>query len=345
MKAEKRILIESMPGLYAVGTATLGGEPFYIAASELRGGSAAVISCGSGDVSEITGGQGGVMGIMGSVNENCLLSIEEFYQGFDAPHSKIVEIQLEKKDGKWQTASRRQLAEVPYLHRLGVLEEPDGCFLACGKLCVKKDYTDDWSSGGTLEMLSFDGNEVTARETIHEGLFKHHAMLIEKDSAGDILYFGGTEGLFSAVRENGSWKVSRLLDVPTSEIVYTDLDGDGKREIAIVEEFHGDRLAVFKDRGSGYERAMEFPMVLGHALWGGRIAGRTALVSGSRDGVGDLTVREFRTDEGGSLVLESEFAVDKGIGPSQIAVRDLGDHAEILTACYLLGRLAIYTLS
>ena len=76
MRAEKCVLIDKMPGLYAVGTVMLGGEPYYIAASELRSGQVALVHCETNEVHYIEGGQGGVMGIMGSVKENCLLSIE-----------------------------------------------------------------------------------------------------------------------------------------------------------------------------------------------------------------------------------------------------------------------------
>ncbi len=345
MKAEKCVLIQEMPGLYAVGTAILGGEPYYLAASEIPGGKVAAVHCDTNEVHYIEGGRGGVMGIMPSVKENCLLSIEEFYPGFDAPHSKIVEIRLEMTDGKWKTASRKELAEVPYLHRLGVLKEKDGYFLAAGRLCTRKDYVQDWDHPGFLEMLSFDADQVTGRETLTEGIVKHHAMLVEKRPEGDIVYYGGDQGLFRSVRENGRWMTDRLLDVPTSEIVFEDLDGDGVRELAIVEQFHGGCLTIFKDRGNGYERVFEYPLTLGHALWGGMLAGSVSLVSGSRDGTGELTVRRFGTDADGNMQLKDELVADTGIGPAQICIRDLGDKAEILVSCYLIGQLAKYTIT
>ena len=115
-----------MPGLYAVGQAVLDGEVYYIASSEAPDGPVALINAETKEIHEIHGGRGGVMGIIPSVKENRLLSIEEFYLGFNAPHSRIIEISLEKKNGKWDAASRKELAEVPYLHRISLLKEPDG---------------------------------------------------------------------------------------------------------------------------------------------------------------------------------------------------------------------------
>ena len=194
-------------------------------------------------------------------------------------------------------------------------------------------------------MYSFDGEKVTGCESIHEGLFKHHAMLIENTPEGDILYFGGTEGTFRAVRCDGSWKVDQLTQAPTSEIVYTDLDGDGRRELAIVEGFHGDKLVIFKETDGKLQRALEYPLTLGHALWGGMLCGRVSLISGSRALPGELTIRRFGLDEQGGICLRDELTVDTGIGPSQISVRDLGNRAEILTSCYLLGQLVKYTIT
>ena len=344
VKIEKKILIDNMPGLYAVGQTTLDGEPYYIASSEAPDGPVAVIHAETKEIHPIHGGKGGVMGIIPSVRKNTLLSIEEFYLGFNAPGSKIIEIGLEKNNGKWEAASRKVVAEVPYLHRITLLKEADGYFVAAGKLCRKKDFTDDWSSAGLLEMIAYDGENVLGREELKEPIFKHHAMLTEKDGSGDIVYYGGTEGVFRTVRKDGSWETERLLDVPASEIVFTDLDGDGKRELAIVEEFHGDKAVVFKDREGCFERAWEYPMKLGHVLYGGNIAGRCALVSGSREGRRDLSIHYFK-NENGEICLSETVTVAEGGGPSQIAVRDLGDRAEILTANYAKGELALYTVS
>ena len=343
MKTEKKVIIQHMPGLYAVGQVMLDGEPYYIASSEAPDGPVAVIGAETGEIHEIHGGRGGVMGIIPSVKENRLLSIEEFYVGFNAPHSKIIEISLEKKNGKWDAASRKVVAEVPYLHRMSLLSEPDGYYIAAGKLCRTKAFTEDWSSGGVLQMLSYDGEQVTGCEDVTEPIFKHHAMLTEQDSGGDILYYGGNEGLFRTVRSDGKWKTDRLSALPTSEIVFSDLDGDGKRELAIIREFHGDSLVVMQENGGTYEPVFEHPLKLGHVLWGGMLAGRMSLVSGSREGKREFNVYHF-TNEDGKLKIQEIITLEEGGGPSQITVRDCGDRTEILASNYAKGELALYTL-
>lgn len=48
-------------------------------------------------------------------------------------------------------------------------------------------------------------------------------------------------------RKNGTWETRQILDVPVSDIVCYDLDGDGMDEIAIIEGFHGDK-ALFSNK-------------------------------------------------------------------------------------------------
>ena len=45
------------------------------------------------------------------------------------------------------------------------------------------------------------------------------------------------------------------------------------------------------------------------------------------------------------MQLKDELVADTGIGPAQICIRDLGDKAEILVSCYLIGQLAKYTIT
>ena len=343
MNIEKRILIENMPGVYAAGSTVLDDGDYFIAASEERGGRVVLINADTCEIHEIQGGSGGAMSVIPSVRQNRLLSIEEFYPVFQAPASKIIEISLEKKNGKWAAASRKTVAEVPYLHRIGLLKEPDGYFIAAGKLCRKKDFSDDWSSAGFLEMIGYDGEEMTGREEIPGDIFKHHAMLTEPSGEGDIVYYGGTEGLFRTRRENGRWVTDRMLDVPTSDIVYTDLDGDGERELAVIEEFHGDKAVVFKRSGEGFSRVWEYPLEMGHVLWGGMLAGKMSLAAGSRRGGKELDILRF-ANESGTFTLTEKITIDRDGGPSQIAVRELGDRAGILAANCAKGELALYTL-
>lgn len=58
MKVEKEILMEQIPGLYAVGEILLDKELYYAAASENRGGGLYLVHSMTKEISEIQGCQG-----------------------------------------------------------------------------------------------------------------------------------------------------------------------------------------------------------------------------------------------------------------------------------------------
>lgn len=148
MKVEKEILMEQIPGLYAVGEILLDEELYYAAASENRGGELYLVHSMTKEISELQGCQGGVMAVLGAAQERAILCIEEFYPVFDSAGAKIVKAELERTGKGWAASRRKTVAEVPYVHRIAQLTEEDGNFIAAGKLCKHKDCSDDWSLRG-----------------------------------------------------------------------------------------------------------------------------------------------------------------------------------------------------
>ena len=212
-------------------------------------------------------------------------------------------MELGKCADGYQMAARRIVAEVPYVHRIAQLREPDGTYIAAGRLCKSKTEPEDWSASGTMEIGAYHRGETQIlMEQIQDGVNKHHAMFVKENPDGyDDLYFGGAEGVFRSYRQNGAWRTEQLIDVPASDIVVWDLDGDGQEELAVIEGFHGNKAVLFKDLGHGYERMLEYELNFGHVLWGGSFLGRPALITGSRGGEKELILRRFRTTENGRI--------------------------------------------
>jgi hypothetical protein len=86
--------------------------------------------------------------------------------------------------------------------------------------------------------------------------------------------------------KDGSWQIDQLLDVPASDATMVDLDGDGKMELVVLSPFHGDEISIYKDMGSGYTKVYEYPEKADflHAIWSGKLAGKTVAVLGHRKG-------------------------------------------------------------
>ena len=342
----KEVLAEQVPGLYAVGCLTLEGRRYYGAASEDRDGRMFLIDAETKMVSEIEGGRGGVMAVVDGEDGKSVLCIEEFYPVFDSATAKVIRIELEKTADGYRCGSRQIVAEVPYVHRIALLKEADGWFLAAGKLCRHKEQPDDWSTSGTMEIGWYDGGAVDSFECVCDGLWKHHAMYVKKNADGyDDLYYGGTAGAFKTVRQNGAWVTRQLLDAAVSDIVMEDLDGDGTDEIAIIEEFHGDKAVVFKDYGNGYERTLELPLNFGHVLWGGSFLGKPGLITGSRGGEKQLICYRFADDQRGRLYVTEETVMDAGEAPAQITVSGTAEDTAVVAANHGMKRLVRYRYS
>lgn len=347
MEIKREILVDQVPGLYAVGNITVDGRTYYAAASENRKGKVFLINADTKAVSEIEGGEGGVMAALDAADENAMFCIEEFYPVFDSATAKIIKVVLEKDGEGYKAAERRLVAEVPYVHRIAQLKEADGFYIAAGKLCKHKENSDDWSTSGTMEIGFYDKDkEKMGFEQVCDGIFKHHAMFVKRNAWGyDDLYYGGTAGAFRTVRKDGAWVTEQLLSVPVSDIVVEDLDGDGRDEIAIIEEFHGDKAVVFKENKDGWERALELPLSFGHVLWGGEILGRTGLITGSRSGEKKLILYRFGCSPEKGIFVSKETVIDEGQAPAQIIVIDEGDTAWIVAANHGAAQLTRYQCS
>ena len=72
MAASKKILINDMPGLYAVGQTSVEGRLFYAAASENRNGRVVLVDAQTLKLHEIEGGLGGVMAVLPDTNGRML---------------------------------------------------------------------------------------------------------------------------------------------------------------------------------------------------------------------------------------------------------------------------------
>lgn len=352
MNIRREVLLERVPGLYAVGSILLDGEPYYGAASEDRAGKVFLIHTVTKEVSEIHGGQGGVMAILGAADECAMFCIEQFYPVFDSASAKVVKVTLERNALGWFASNREEIAKIPYVHRIAQLKEEDGSFIAAGRLCERKAFSDDWSAAGSMEIGEYRKEQGAFNfERVQEGIYKHHAMFVKKNKNGyDDLYYGGSEGAFLTERKNGGWETTKLLSAPVSDLTCLDLDGDGKDEIVIIEGFHGDKAVIYKEKNGGegerlYEPVLELPLNFGHVLWGGILPEGSGLITGSRGGKKELLLYQFAFSAEKGMYVKSRTVIDEGQAPAQIEVCVNSDYIEIVAANHGAGQLTRYLVS
>jgi len=178
------------------------------------------------------------------------LSTQEFYSPNNGKNARIV-IAVPTED-RWDV---RTLVDIPLVHRFGILSRGGVNYLL---VCtIKNDYSerDDWRQPGTVyaavlpdDLSCFDAQHQLPLQPIMTGLWKNHGFSKYSDGGIQTALIGAQQGLFQftpPAAPGESWNIRQLLDVPCSDAVMTDFDGDGLAEIGCMTPFHGDALQIF----------------------------------------------------------------------------------------------------
>lgn len=340
----KKVPLAKLPWVYAVTTLELGGKTYCLAASELEGegGSALLIDPETGEVHTIWDGPGGVMSLVPIPGEDgAFLSIDEFYPVFKSEKASIHRTQLSFANGVLQV-EKKLLCRLPFTHRITLLQEKDGLFLAAANLCSHKDYVEDWSHPGGIHIGTYHSDGVTLT-SIYQGLTKNHGMYTEQRPDGDVLWIGAQEGIVRCWRQDGGWKTELVLEEETSDMWLSDLDGDGEAEIAVIQGFHGNTASILKWADGRLEKQVTVPIDFGHVVWTGQVLGRPSMITASRAGRMELALHTVRV-EGGTFHLDTSV-LDEGTGATQIAVDNRGDCVRVFCANHETGTVDLYVLS
>lgn len=264
-------------------------------------------------------GPGGVMTMVQVPGtDGQFLATHKFYSPNDSKEAKIVIVTPE--NGKWEV---RTLADLPFVHRFDILESDGKHYLiAC---CLKSghEYKDDWSSPGKVyaallpdDLSAFQEDHQLPLEVIKEDMCKNHGYYrVTKNGKMSSLVCSesGVFRFYPPTENKESWTIETLLDTPASDAILIDLDGDGKEELLVLSPFHGDTVCIYREKEDGrYELVYEHPekMEFLHAIWGGEIQGKPAVVIGHRKGNRDL-LKFFWKDE----AYQAEV-VDRDCGPA-----------------------------
>lgn len=309
-----KCVVTHIDSAYSTGTVSIEGKTYVLAASEGHAGHAVLIDPRTFSFETMWTGPGGTMAVVGT-DDRRFLSIDGFYPVFDSADAAVSLTVIEGGEAG-HSFTKTKLFPMPWCHRVALVHEKDGDFIICGTLSDHKDSQQDWSKKGSVWVAPFDGKKAGRPQNIFPArILRHHAMSVHRNADGtDDCYVGGQDGAFRVSRENGKWKVAKVLGNPTSEIAVADLDGDGEDEMAIIEDFHGNTMRIFKD---GRE-IVSCSFTFGHVLWGGKIGGKPRIILGTRGGDKDLRILSL-VNRGGAWHLEGE-TLDTGTGPTQIAV-------------------------
>lgn len=349
---------------------------FLFVGSEKKGGESRVIRLDTSEVSLATDQVGGMMHIVsiprtGGVESGGYLAAMGMYAPFIGRDAGVYRL---KPGAAWGDPwTVKKLFDAPFVHRLGFVETGGRVQLLVAVVSTDKKNPDDWEQPGRL--FAADLGDGLARgewvlQPVGDGLFRHHGMWTGKLDGRMDVFISAADGLF-AVRDTSSRAddvggaspagqglgLECIIAEEISEMVVSDLDGDGVDEIVTIEPFHGNRLRVYKrgamGDGAGGDHDWKAlwqceDLSFAHGLNVVPVGGRNLIVVGNRRAGCELLAFDFQRSTG-------EFrriVIDEGVGPTQIepwfgtaAGRDGAGPVAIISCNQAAGEVAMYDLT
>lgn len=345
MKIKKRKLAD-LDMVYAVRAVDIGGRTHLMAASESRGGKCLLFSPPDWRMSVAWDGPGGAMSLVPVPGRpGAVMAIQKFFPIFESEDAGLYCARAgDDPTSPWQLD---RIADLPFAHRLEVVDVAGTPFMVAASVCGGKDFRDDWSNPGAVYVapVAEDPAGGVALVCVLHGISRNHGVHVTAFDDNPLALIAGAEGLF-ALRipgdKDGPWQSERWLHDEIGDVFAADLTGDGQRELVTIEPFHGNRLAVYQRAGGAWRSIYETGVDFGHVVWAGRLLGENVIIAGSRGGDRELAVlRVTATDP----FAAERIVLDAGVGPTQIAVVKQRDVTLILSANHGAGEVALYELT
>ncbi len=293
MKATKKV-IASLEKCYALGSFHYDGTDHIVASAEKNN------PCYSFDLQgrlcdTLWEGPGGVMTVTQAPGQPILMATQKFFSPDESCDAKIV--YYRRENGVWKC---ELLCELPFVHRFGVLERNGRRYLIACTLKSAHAFPQDWTCPGRIwvapmpeNLTRYNAENQLQLSPLVSGLYKNHGFEICYDAEGSFAVVACDNGVYRVTppgEEDGEWDCQQLVDVPASDALYLDFDGDGERELLLLSPFHGDLLTILKRDGGEfrevYRHEKRLPFL--HAIWGTEIKGRVYGFIGNREGDRDL---------------------------------------------------------
>lgn len=301
MKVEKKIL-GSLEKCYSTTTLNYKGNNCFLIAAEKQNACYLFSEDGT-KLETVWEGPGGVMTMLqvpGSDGQ--FLATRKFYGPNDGADATIVIATPVSKDN-WEI---RTLVNIPFVHRFGILNRSGVNYLiAC---CLKSghEYKNDWRFPGATyvaelpaDLSAYNDENPLEMTLLADGMLKNHGFSVCEHGGHQAALVGCEEGaiLFDPpMVRGGDWTITNLLEIPTSDAVLMDFDGDGKKELGVISGFHGNSLTIYHlNEHDHYIPQWKFPLPedsteMLHATWAADILGKPSWIVGWRKGSKD-TIR------------------------------------------------------
>ena len=309
MKVTKKV-ISNLNKCYSIAPITVEGKPCFLVAAEKK--DPCYLFSEDGEKLETVWTEpGGVMTMVQVPGaDGQFLATHKFYSPNDSLEAKIVIVTRRGKDD-WEV---RTLCNAPFVHRFGILNRGGTNYLIVCCLKTGHEYKNDWRFPGACfgaelpkDLSSYNEDNTLPLTLIMEGMLKNHGYSMTKHGGHDAALVGCEEGSFlfdpPAVK-GGDWEVTQILDIPTSDSVLCDFDGDGKPELGVISPFHGNSLTIYHlDEHGNYVPQWKYGVPeketeMLHATWADTILGKPSWIVGWRKGTKNTIIITWDAEAG-----------------------------------------------
>ncbi len=347
MKVEKKVIYE-LAKCYSIAPLCYRGQECILVAAEKK--DRCLLFDRKGNLMDtVWEGPGGTMSMVqvpGGGGQ--FLATRKFYSPNDSAGAEIVAV-TPKENGGWDV---RTLAALPHVHRFDILERSGVDYLIACTIKSGHKRKDDWSAPGKVyaarlpdDLSVFHGERQLELQVIRENMLKNHGYYRITEHGMDTCLISADCGVFRFFPPEdpmGEWEVVQLLDTPASDAVLVDLDGDGEKELAVLSPFHGDKISIYKKQKDGFRKVYEYekPADFSHAVYGGCLCGKQALIVGHRKAERNLIAFWWDKEKGYHWEL-----IDTDCGPANV-FHYVEDGKDILiSANREKNEIAMYTLT
>ena len=314
MTVEKKVLA-TLNKCYAISRLPYKGQTCFLVAAEKK--DPCYLFAEDGTMLETVWTEpGGVMTMVPVPGtDGQFLATHEFYSPNDSLNARIVAATPEG-NGKWEVHT---ICYIPFVHRFGILRRGGINYLLACALKTGHEYKNDWRFPGACygaelpeDLSGFNDANPLKLELIAGNLLKNHGYCKVSHGGHDAGLVACEEGTFlfdpPAVR-GGSWEVTQISSVPSSDSVLMDFDGDGKEELGMISPFHGSSLTIWHlDEHGNYVPQWKYDCPeseteMIHATWADLILDKPTWLVGWRKGTRktiaitwDAAAGSYRTD-------------------------------------------------
>lgn len=342
MQIDKKV-VTHLTKCYSLAEIPYQGETAYLVASEKQH-PCLVISRDGRVLDKVWDGPGGVM-TMEPLPNGTFLATHRFYSPNDSAAASIV--LAEPGAEGWQV---KELCKLPFVHRFGVLNRDGKRYLLAATLKSDHQFKDDWTCPGRIwvgqlpaDLDAVDADHPLVLQPLVSGLLRNHGFFKYTLDGYDACLIGTENGIYRVTppAEAGQWQAECILNVPASDMLLADFDGDGEKELLVLAPFHGQKLAVYKQLSSTWTKVFEAaqPLEFLHALSVSELAGKEVAVIGHRKANRDLILVSH--DETGYRL----DVLDHDVGPANVLCRESGNALWILSANRETDEVAMYTVN